>query len=249
MERVEQYGLQWTIQESSSNYVYLKQGGGLIFYGVDYVNIFWGPCIEISRPCLRVSTDRIETYSLLEKQWFFTSYCRHPKELQWYNKLQNGFKFSKKAFKENEEQLFRKTFKLPYKYWRMSLTTAVGSKEDAKTVAKLLGNIQQFSMLYPNMYLEYSKGYPFLYVNDNVYNRLPNVWTVADLYELDKDYYDNYKKEHEYLWYSIAEARAQDKPIKIVMYDYNKKVCIYTEQRVYGVALPTVLSREEERYR
>lgn len=243
MERVEQYGLQWTIQESPSNYVYLIQGNGLIFYGVDYVNIFWGPCIEISAPCLHTSDKRIQTYSLPEKQWFFTSYCRYPKELQWYNKLQNGFKFSKKAFKE------RKAFKLQHKYWRMSLTTAIGSKEDAQTVAKLLGNIQQFSMLYPNMYLEYSKGYPFLYVNDNVYNKLPDVWTISDLYNLDKEHYDSYKKKREYLWYSIAEARAQHKPIKIVIYDYNKKICIYTEQRVHGVAMPTVLTHEEERYR
>jgi len=76
----------------------------------------------------------------------------------------------------------------------MSLTTAIGSKEDAHTVAKILGNAQQFSMLYPNMYVDYSKGHPFLYVNSLIYRRLPDVWTIPDLYELDKDYYDNYKQ-------------------------------------------------------
>jgi len=44
----------------------------------------------------------------------------------------------------------------------MSLTTAIGSKEDAQIVARVLGNAQQFSMLYPNMYVDYSKGHLFL---------------------------------------------------------------------------------------
>jgi len=128
----------------------------------------------------------------------------------------------------------------------MSLTTAIGSKEDAQIVARVLGNAQQFSMLYPNMYVDYSKGHLFLYVNSLIYRRLPDVWTIPDLYELDKDYYDNYKQKREYLWHSIAEARAQNKPIKITAYDYTDKPYIYTEQKKYGVAMPSVL---EERTR
>lgn len=246
MERIEQYGLQWIVRETTGNYVFLKQGTGLIFSGIDYVNIFWGPCVDVSGLHLDTNIDRAQRYRLPESQWFFTSYCRHPEELQWYNKLHNGFQFAKKEFKESEEKFFKKVFKLRYKYWRMSLTTATGSKEDAQIVARVLGNAQQFSMLYPNMYVDYSKGHPFLYVNSLIYRRLPDVWTIPDLYELDKDYYDNYKQKREYLWYSIAEARAQHKPIKITAYDYTDKPYIYTEQEKYGIALPSVL---EERTR
>jgi len=34
MERIEQYGLQWIVQGTTGNYVFLKQGNGLIFSGL-----------------------------------------------------------------------------------------------------------------------------------------------------------------------------------------------------------------------
>lgn len=243
MVQVERYGLQWTIKEKPNEYnksrVFLKQGSGLIFTGYLDIKLFWGPYIYTENAYLREDCVDKGIYTLPQAQWFFTP-ALEPLFYQlgisqytdWYHKLQNEFTFFKYAFDRDNN------------YWRMSLTTAIGSKEDAQTVAKLLGNIQQFSMLYPNMYLEYSKGYPFLYVNDNVYNKLPDVWTISDLYNLDKKHYENYKKKREYLWYSIAEARAQHNPVQITAYDNNKNPILYTEKQMYGLMLPNV-----QRYR
>jgi len=49
--------------------------------------------------------------------------------------------------------------------------------------------------------------------------------------------------------YNIAEARAQHKPAKIIVYDDYKKPVVYTERIVHGVALPTIAPYEEDLYR
>lgn len=49
--------------------------------------------------------------------------------------------------------------------------------------------------------------------------------------------------------YNIAEARAQHKPAKIIVYDDCKKPVVYTERIVHGVALPTIAPYEEDLYR
>jgi len=248
MVQVEEYGLRWTIKEKPNEYnksrVFLKQGSGLIFTGYLDIKLFWGPYIYTENAYLREDCVDKGIYTLPQAQWFFTP-ALEPLFYQlgisqytdWYHKLQNEFTFFKYAFDRDNN------------YWRMSLTNATGSKEEAETVAYLFDGVR-FVTQNPRIYVNYIGGrYPFLYVNNDTYKKLPDRWTLNDLYNIDKQFYEDTKKEHEQLWHNIAEARAQHKPAKIIVYDDYKKPVVYTERIVYGVALPTIVPYEEDLYR
>jgi len=250
MEQIDQYGLHWTVKERPFEYggraVFLKQNA-LVFGGFLDIKLFWGPYIYVEKVYLREDCKENGVYNLPNAQCFFAPelepLCNQSgmsNLIHWYHTLHNGFTFSKSAFKQDKEG----------EYWRMSFTTAIGSREDAFDVAKLFQEVQ-FSAPNSKMFVSVLKyKYPFLWVHDRAYKLLPQKWTVDDLYNIDKEFYESFKKQYEQLWHDIAESRAQHKPIEITAYEHITNLpVIYTERVTYGVALPTVIARDEERSR
>lgn len=245
MEQIEQYGLRWTVNVPADpiNPIVLKQGGGLVFLGHDTTNIFWGPYLEIKSVMDR--NGRI--YSLPEKQWFFAKEIENIclkygmyGEIHWYHELQNGFKFPKDAFKRKKNG-----------YWQMPMTTALYDKikdeMDAYAIADLF-KLMHFAK--NSIYVDYTVDQPFLYIDNDTYNKLPSQWTIWDVYRINTNEYDTYRKQHEQLWYDIANARKTNRQIKINVFDPKSHTSVvYTEKVVYGIAMPDVLLQDEERYR
>lgn len=246
--RMEEYGLEWTARIPSNDEmqtmlkqkpVILQQGGGLMFLGNPSVNLFWGPCIIVHS----MYDANKQVYKLYEDQWFFSSkledIClqyRMYQKLYWYHTLKDGFKFFKSAFKQQKHS----------NNWRMSLTTTIGSKEDANVVAELFQSIR-FVTHGPKIYVTFHGQFPFLNIDGNTYNNLPSKWSITSLYAIDATYYNSTKRQNERLWYDIADARQTKRPIKIHVFDpQSREHVVYTEKIVYGIAMPNVLPYEEE---
>lgn len=249
MKRIEQYGLQWIVSlefdENDKERVFLKQNG-LIFSGGFDISLFWGPHIYINKMYLQENFTKRTPYNLPPQRFFskeLEPLCHQADRtnpLHWYNTLWNGFAFSKKAFKKDRRSDF----------WKMSLTAAIGSAKEAEHVVYLF--IVDYLIARDShkdvyrMRVDSSNNYPFLYVEDEIYEQLPQIWTIQDLYNINKDDYEPYKKQQEQLWYNIAEARTQHKPVEITVYDKANKPVIYTERIVYGVPLPTIVTQKQQ---
>jgi len=245
MIQIQQYGLQWTVKEKPNQfddrYVFLKQCSGLVFCGRLNISLLWGPYIFVDSVYLREKYDENNMYVLPTSQWFIAPELEPLcyqfglfSYIHWYHTLNDGFTFSKKAFKQNRYD----------DYWRISLTTATGSLEDAEIVADLFHGVQ-LTTHSPNMYVDIlNDKYPFLCVHRDTYKQLPETWTVNNLYSINKESYESYKKRREYLWHSIVEARAQHKPVKITVSRPNTPPVVYTEKAIYGITIPTILPND-----
>lgn len=234
---IEQYGLQWTVEPflpqvlPSIQSVFLKQGNGVVLLGHTAVHPIWGPYITVSHVvCKNIS------YVLPEYQWFFASELGDmcdSKRMQLYRKMHESH--SKSVFRKHDN------------YWRVSLNRLLNCTLDE--------NIDIFDMLQKIIHkdsidIKRHQNSMFMYVNEHVYEQLPTKWTINNLYEIDKDYQNMHRKRYEQLWCSIAEARAKDKPVKIIAYDTKSYMpIVYIEKIAYGVRMPVVLSHEEERVR
>lgn len=232
--KINKYGLQWTVKIPTDfmNPIVLKQGGGLVFLGRD-------------------KQDRNgDIYDLPEKQMFFApeieeiclEYGMHRKA-KWYHVLQDGFEFPKEAFERKING-----------YWCMPLATALHTEDmmDAYAIAILFRSIHfakyvDYTKNQP-VYIESTKDQPFLYVDNDIYNSLPNKWTICDIYNINASNYDNLKKRYEQLWYNIAEARRNNMPVKISIFVHKSRTpLVYTEQKTkYGIVQPAVLSKNED---
>lgn len=246
MEQIEEYRLRWAYQVptnvTNNKQVILQQGTSLKFLGRPDVHPFWGPFLNIDS----VFDANKHVYKLPKEQWFFSSkfedVCKQffkTDYVQWYHYFNRGFAFSKNKFVRNRGG----------KYWHVSLAFAIGTEIDANIVGRMLKLIKCTSSDY-RVYVAYSWGHPTLYVNDNLYSKLPTYWTMMNLLDINKDYYSSMKTQHELLWYNIAEARRTKQSVKINAYDPESQVpVVYTEKLVYGIALPDVLPQDEGRSR
>lgn len=243
MMQIQQYGLQWTIDISDPKHVVLKQGGGLAFCGVLGVHFIWGPYINVNGVyTYRKMNNNYERtkYELLGRHLFFVpgleGMC-NAKQVRWYNALHDMHKkniFKQKQYTDNI-------------YWYISVKNLLG--EDVSQDEDFFSSFF-FTEHVPVLYISYNKKQPILVIDNDIYNKLPKLWTIEDIYKLDKDYYDCYKQEYEQLWYNIAKARHTNQPVKIIVYDNTRKDYIYTEQKTpYGLTLPIVIPYEEERER
>jgi len=135
----------------------------------------------------------------------------------------------------------------------MSLTTAIGSKEDANIVAELFQSIR-FVTHGPKIYVTFHGQFPFLNIDGDTYNNLPSKWSVISLYAIDATYYNSARRQNERLWYDIADARQSRQPIVIFVEEECLSLgsirCICTEQVTpYGIILPVMMpyQKQEER--
>lgn len=83
---------------------------------------------------------------------------------------------------------------------------------------------------------------------------MPRIWTIDDIYKLDKDFQDTIKEQHEQLWYSISQAKQADQSIIIPICEENTMVIgtryICTEQKTpYGIILPVIMPYQEQEER
>lgn len=252
IQKLQKYGLQWhyNINQYSSidgMSVVLKQQSGLLFLGYIEVHPIWGTYADVRYTL----DDKRNRYSLLVPQYFYAEEFeeaiqpfRIAKLLQI---LREGYKFPKNAFKENKN------------YYRMSFTTVLKNLMEKGTPIEYDADIMKdlfFKLEIPQVVFagDYRKR-PFLYVNEQTYNALPEQWTVQDLFSIHQNYYQQQRQFREQLWYDIAEARANNEPVKIpVAYTRYSPLRIYTERITpynisFPVVLPVVTEEHEERER
>lgn len=246
--KIERYGLQWTVQFSEKynpdgndiisvfgrRRVFLRQNG-LVFAGRLYIHPFHGPYMDVRK----VLNDNGIPYYILVPQYFFAEEFEEFVNTPWYRKLHDGYAFSKSAFK-------------PYNsMYRMSLKT-IGNNLEARIVAEMFSQFDFGKAVYIKGYKKelFVKEY-FLFINKQTYEQLPYKWTIQDIYNMHKEYYDEQKHLRETLWNDIAKARANHEPIKIpVAYDSIFPVEIYSEKITkYGVKFPIILMDEENQKR
>lgn len=238
--QIEEYGLQWNIKSVDNvGHVLLKQGSGLVFRGRLEVHPFWGPYIQVNTAIAQKNT-----YWLIESQCFYSKQLEplfeetqiHLKKMiPWYHILHDEIKFSKSLFKFN------------YGDWRMSLAVALKNISDGTRPApeEIVFNILNNGNHMPIFYVDYYRNRPFLYVKSNIYEKLPQLWSISDLYNLDIEFHRSQKETREYLWHNIARARANKEPVKMIVVDELFKLPhIYTETSVtYGIVFPAVLEQ------
>lgn len=241
MIQIQQYGLQWTVDVPDPKNVVLKQGSGLTFYGILNVHPFWGSYISVDGVYTyrKVNNNYEKTkYELLGYHLFFVpgleGMC-DAKKVRWYNALHKTHK--KSMFKQYIDNI----------HWYISakdlLGEDVGRDEDIFSLFFFLEHN-------PTLYTSFYKKQPILVIDNDIYSKLPDQWTIDDIHNADRDYQDQFKKEHEQLWYDIAKARQNNQPVKIVVYDNTRTAYIYTEQKTsYGIVLPIVVPCEQEQER
>jgi len=109
--------------------------------------------------------------------------------------------------------------------YRMSLTSALKKDADILAVANLFNSIPLYSPKFrePDMYIIRVKTRDFLVINDNIYNNLPSKWTAQDLTSLLASQTNNVYQIYEHFWQEIAEHRAKNKPVKLLVSVKNNK--------------------------
>lgn len=230
MMQIQQYGLQWTIDISDPKHVVLKQGGGLAFYGVLGIHFIWGSYINVNGVyTYRKMNNNYErtNYELLGRHLFFVpgleGMC-DAKQVRWYNALHKTHK--KSMFKQYIDNI----------RWYISakdlLGEDVGRDEDIFSLFFFLEHN-------PTLYTSFYKKQPILVIDNDIYSKLPDQWTIDDIHNADRDYQDQFKKEHEQLWYDIAKAYAKHKPLKIPIEYNDNRDAFYTEEiNEYGIRTP-----------
>lgn len=213
----------------------LKQESGLTFAGTILAHPIYGPYMDVRK----VLNDNGIPYYILVPQYFFAEEFEEFVNTPWYRKLHDGYAFSKSAFK-------------PYNsMYRMSLKT-IGNNLEARIVAEMFSQFDFGKAVYIKGYKKelFVKEY-FLFINKQTYGQLPYKWTIQDIYNMHKEYYDEQKRLREILWYDIAKARANHEPIKIpVTVNKYSLIQVYSERVTpYGINFPVILMNEEKQQR
>ena len=240
LKKIQKYGLNWDLVSVQENKYYnmqkegiLKQQFGITFAGILRLHPIYGPYMDVRSV---IDKDK-ERYSILVPQYFFAEELEEfiDKHLQWYHKLRDGYVFSKSALKPQEDK------------YHMSFTVLTGSVSDGRSMAVLFHQLDYGK----SVYVENYRKRPFLFVDKNTYEQLPNKWTIYDLYNMHKEHYDEQKQFREALWYNIAKARVEHKPVKIpVVYNNYSLIQTYSERTTpYGVNFPMILMDEEKQKR
>jgi len=115
-----------------------------------------------------------------------------------------------------------------------------------KTIEDATYNMLQRANHYPFVYVDYTSVRPYLYAKDEIHDNLPGVWTLNDLYEAHKQYYDSVRKARVLFWYDIASI-VDKEPIKLVTIAYpafGKLATLCLEQPLsYGFTTSVVIPR------
>lgn len=244
MMQIEQYGLQWTIDVLDSKHVTLKQSDGLTFLGKLSIHPVWGPYIVVNHISAFVVTNNTykkREYELAQTQWFFVPELEDmcdSKRVRWYHILHETHE--KNMFKLNSDN------------WYVLMTDLLREKQ--------ISFDDVFDLFYPITSSQISfatflnTGEVALFIENDTYKQLPRIWTIDDIYKLDKDFQDTIKEQHEQLWYSISQAKQADQSIIIPICEENTMVIgtryICTEQKTpYGMILPVIIPYQEQEER
>jgi len=263
------YGIPWSVKlRDEEGNVSIKHGGsGITFVGKPYVHPFWGPYIDAGWVYIKD-----ESYYMIRNQWFIAPELEqlsdyrmldlYRTEIDIYKTSQSKCTFSKSAFKDSYE-FDDEEFIMPNEpEWKMPLKTIFDkikkyTNYTIKTIEDATYNMLQRANHYPFVYVDYTSVRPYLYAKDEIHDNLPGVWTLNDLYEAHKQYYDSVRKARELLWYDIA-AKVDKETIKLVTIDYSvfgKLATLCVEQPLsYGITTSVVIPRKttylsEERVR
>lgn len=243
MVQIERYGLQWTVDASNPNKIVLKQGNGFTFLGKLLMHPVWGAYIGVTR--VRAFVNINNTYEKKEcwlpnPQLFFVqeleSMC-DTKQTRWYHALHETHE--KSMFRQSEDN------------WFVLMRDLLGEKQ--------VYYDDVFNMFFPmfnwpilrldNVRTSFNTYHSdvALFIDNSIYEQLPEQWTIDDIYNADKDYQDEFRQISEQFWYNIAEARQSGQPI-VIFVDIGSIRCIYIEQKTpYGMTLPIIIPYKEGR--
>lgn len=237
-KRIQKYGLNWdlvTVQKDNNNWRnegVLKLQFGLTFMGTMLAHPIYGPYMKVKY----VMDNNKTLYNILVPQYFFAEEFEEFVGIPLYRRLHDWYTFPKNVLKPYENNKYR-----------MSFITTIGDDSDARIVADLFHYLDLTGIVYVENY----RRRPFLFVDKSIYEQLPTQWTIHDLYDMNKGYYDEQKQLREILWNDIAKARANHEPIKIpVTVDKYSLIQVYSERTTpYGINFPTILMDEEKQKR
>jgi len=232
---IEKYSVPWEVTKGKRELIF--KNNGLYLRGDLDIDLFRG-----FHAVIYAIRDREgKLYSVLRRFRFYSQeleeFCditgKLPLIREWYNILQKGYIFPKSMFKPYKEE------------YRMSFTIVLHrdptvTGQDIQIVSNLFGQ----TSLYPDVYVVASKGRDFLYIKQEIYDKLPNKWAINDLAEIVADKLEEQHRIYEQFWIEIAECRATGKIVKIPIYeDYTKKAMFVETPTRYGINIPTVLPK------
>jgi len=232
LKKIHRYGLNWDlVSVQKDDEMVLKLQFSMTFTGAMLAHPIYGPYMEVKY----VIDNNKTRYNILVPQYFFAEELEEFVNIPWYHKLHDGYVFPKSALKLHDNK------------YRMSFITTIGNDFDARIVAKMFRCLDFAEIVYVEDY----RRRPFLFMDKQVYEQLPNKWTIYDLYNMHKEYYDKQKQLREILWHDIAKARANHEPIKIpVTVDKYSLIQVYSERITpYGINFPVILMNEEKQQR
>ena len=248
--KINKYGLQWTVDASNPNRVVLKQGNGFTFLGKLSIHPVWGAYIYIHSVCGFVNANNVyekKEYFLLSSQWFFVpelgSMC-NTKQTRWYHTLHDTHE--KSIFKQSEDN------------WFVLMRDLLEEKQVYyDDVLNMFFPMFNWPILHlDNVRTSFNTYHSdvALFIDNSIYEQLPEQWTIDDIYNADKDYQDKFRQISEQLWYNIAEARQSGQPIVIFVEEEYLSIgsirCICTEQVTpYGIVLPVIMPYQEQEER
>lgn len=244
--KINKYGLQWTVDASNPNRVVLKQGNGFTFLGKLSIHPVWGAYIVVNHISAFVVTNNTykkREYELAQTQWFFVPELEDmcdSKRVRWYHILHEPHE--KNMFKLNSDN------------WYVLMTDLLREKQ--------ISFDDVFDLFYPITSSQISfatflnTGEVAFFIENDTYKRLPKIWTIEDIYKLDKDFQDTIKEQHEQLWYSISQAKQADQSIIIPICECEENTIVIgtryicTEQKTpYGIILPVIMPYQEQEER
>lgn len=233
------YGIDWEVTgiERSINFVTIGiQSDGLHLVGYPNIDLFDGPYLAIKHVVMANNTYSIQQcfrFYAKELTPLYYKIDELTEELTWYTKLHNGYTFPKTLFKPYND-MYRMLFTSVLK-WDRSLT-----KEDIWTLSDMVEHVYQTS----SMKFVPLKRYDALVIDSNLYNQLPDLWTINDLAKLLTAELDNIRNIYEQPWCETAERRATHKLIKIPTSIYGfEKWTLIEKPTIYGIILHNILPK------
>lgn len=217
---IEAYGLQWKLSKQDNGFI--LRNGSLQFLGKPFYDLAFGPCLVD----FEVLADT--WHKVIVPARFYSKHLDIPKPL-----------LRERVFDKNRFELYR--YYDIFKGERINMHGIQIKQEDGVLQLK---NISRHIAIVSNN----ERTGLLLLVNDYLYNRLPDNWTIYDLIEADREEIQGCKEQYERLWYDIAKAYAEHVPVRIPVFykrGYYNIEGIYTQEfNKYGIRSPKIEQKE-----
>lgn len=227
--QLNKYGVQWEViaKPVKDDVEITITNGGLSFIGNLEIDICLGFYIWVGRIDKEHITSEPMLFYAEELEQFCDLTNETAEQKKWYHKLRDGYKFHKSPplysmkYEDDEETDF-----IPLLV------------DEYKEISGLLTTIPKAIYVYP-----WKR--ELLTVRKDIYEQLPDPWTVQDLYAPIQKQIEYMYNIFEQPWREIAERRAAEKPIKIIVRQptdaHNELYTYYEKQTPYNIRVHKIL--------